>query len=305
LLKGLSEKGGPAQWDINSCFHNDYWDFDENSVNNLKKFGKIHEIGIDGNSVILYIHYHVNLQGETMFTYTQKAIWRISRYLQRLIIPDGIHYVGRPQIDMFNLATKEQNVANGLPFEDPQMVAENTVIGRFFINNVKTVVNIGCGVGTFENNIAPHRPDVTFVSSDYDSASIDYCKKNRYFQNVTYCTDSINTLCQKYSKFDLAVTVDVIEHLSNYKKFLEEFFNLSDRAVIATPNRDRWISITLVDTSPYKYHVQEFDAGELYFILKMYYRKVQIYAQKSPLSDKLIPIGVCSQRTPLIAYCER
>ena len=117
--------------------------------------------------------------------------------------------------------------------------------------------------------------------------------------NVEYCTSSMDEL--KGRKFDLAVTVDVLEHVKEYKQFLEEFSKLSDYAVISTPNRDR--SITELSKPTYEYHVQEFNAGELYFILKMFYKDVQLYSFPDPYKEDLVKVGLYSSYYKLVAVC--
>ena len=216
----------------------------------------------------------------------------------------GIEYKPRAERDTFNIEIKLERVSQGGVFEWPDMIAENSVIGKYFIQDAKTVVDIGSGVATFENIHANNFPNVEFTASDYDIKSITWCKENRPFRNVTYVTSSIEELLSQHGKYDLAITVDVIEHLEDYKSFLDSFSKISDRAVITTPNRERWNTLEQITTPPYEYHVREFNSGELYFILKMFYKSVQLYAMPSPTADTIEPIGIYSKMTPLIAYCE-
>lgn len=192
-------------------------------------------------------------------------------------------------------------------FEWPDMIIANQIIGNYFLTpDVHRVVNIGSGVGTFESQNATKHPDVKFLASEMDETSTEWAKNNRNYPNVVYCVDSMTEIikkCPPQEKYDLAVSVDVIEHIADYKSFLDEFVELSDKAVISTPNRDR--PSGQIYGPRYHCHVQEFNAGELFFILKMYYRKVELYSAPDVMKAELVPVGLYSSYDKLFAYCER
>lgn len=216
----------------------------------------------------------------------------------------GVDYKLNDEIGIVNLEVKKNRLAHGGCFEHHDMIATNQAIGiRFITPDIKRIVNIGSGVGTFENINSPQHPNVNFLASEMDKESTEWAKENRSYPNVKYCADDMTKILEEESKFDLAVTIDVIEHVADYKSFLDEFSLLADKAVIATPNRDR--SFRQIKRPTYKYHVQEFNAGELYFILKMYYRRVFLYSAPDILKTDLTPVGFYSTYDKLFAYCER
>ncbi|MDO4628504.1 MAG: class I SAM-dependent methyltransferase [Planctomycetia bacterium] len=225
--------------------------------------------------------------------------------VQYNVVPSGVDYVFRPESDFFNLQVKLVFQAAGGPFETPGMVTENTAISRKFLldSSYHRVINIGSGVGTFENVAARENPEISFVASDYDRDSVEWCRKNRPMKNVEYCTDSITQLLERFPPFDLAVSIDVIEHMENYKRFLDDFVKLAPNAIIATPNRDRYDHIEHMITPPYPYHVQEFDAGEMFFILRMYYRHVRLYGMPSYDEERIEKMGICTRWPVIIAFC--
>lgn len=240
------------------------------------------------------------------FRIKKKIFKPIKSIYNRTTIPaEGIQYVGNPEIWLSNIEVKQELLKTGRSFEHEDMVIANKTIGKYFLHNVKHVVNIGSGVGTFEWNNAPKHPDIKFVASEFDEKSTQWVLENRKLENVIYCTDNIPTLLNKYGKFDLAITVDVIEHIQDYKSFLDEFSLLADKAVISTPNRDRYKNIQSLISPPYKWHVEEFNAGELYFILKMYYKNVTLYSLKNPYIEELTEVGLYSDYEKLVAYCEK
>ena len=217
---------------------------------------------------------------------------------------EGVYYSPNEEVGTINLDIKLKRVADGGCFDSPDMIATNKAIGlKFLSTDIQSVVNIGSGVGTFEMINAPIYPKINFLASEMDVKSTEWAIENRSFHNVRYCAESMIEILKKENKFDLAVTIDVIEHVANYKQFLDEFAMLSDRAVISTPNRDRHRSQIIRPS--FKFHVKEFDAGELYFILKMYYRKVELYSAPDELKTDLIPVGLYSSYDKLFAYCEK
>ena len=143
-----------------------------------------------------------------------------------------------------------------------------------------------------------------FCSIDYDKDSIDWCQKNRPFPNVEYRNCTMKDLIVENKKYSLAISIDVIEHLSDYKGFLDELSSLSDTAIISTPNRDRYDDVESLVKPPYMYHVQEFNAGELFFILKMYYKNVTLFTlnkEKAVLEE----VGLYNKYPVTIAYCQK
>lgn len=221
------------------------------------------------------------------------------------IIPfEGIKYIGNPELGINSLGYRLAEVARGEPFEYEDMKVANKAIACHFIRNAKKVVNIGSGVGTFEYYNAPNYKNVKFVASEFGEGILDWVKQYRQLDNVEYCESNFEELIEKYGKFDLAVSVDVIEHVADYKSFLDGFSKLADRAVISTPNRDRFSDLSQIVRPPYNMHVYEFNAGELYFILKMYYKKVVLYTLPDLYDTNMCEVGLYTTCNKLFAYCE-
>lgn len=241
-----------------------------------------------------------------IFTYNKKNSKDIEKSIYTHSIPSkGFIYNGNEEIGFGNIEIKLERVKNGGVFEYEDMIVANKVIGANFLNNKKSVVNIGSGVGTFEYYNAKIHPEINFLASEMDKSSTKWTTENRSIQNVTYCDYSIKEILEKYpQKFDLAISIDVIEHIKDYKSFLDEFVQLSDYAIITTPNRDRYHKKEEIVAPPYKYHTHEFNAGELYFILKMYYKDVKLYSLPDPLKPEIVEVGIYSSYEKLIAVCK-
>ena len=216
----------------------------------------------------------------------------------------GLKYVGNQQLDMSNIQAKYEEVENGNEFESSGMIMLNRAIGNHFLDLFSTIVNVGCGIGTLENCHALNFPEKTFYSIDYDKESIDWCKENRPFTNVKYRNATMKDLIAENRTFDVAMSIDVIEHLADYKSFLDEISQLSSAAIISTPNRERYNTWEHIVRPEYIYHVQEFNPGELFFILKMYYKTVDMYTLNYQ-NGELEEIGLYSKQPNIVAYCRK
>jgi 2-polyprenyl-3-methyl-5-hydroxy-6-metoxy-1,4-benzoquinol methylase len=214
----------------------------------------------------------------------------------------GIFYHENNEVGCRNLSEKLDRVRNNGPFEWPNMVALNQAIACF-IGDSKKIVNIGSGTGTFEWFVSVDST-LKLIASEYDLECVEWCKKNRQRDNILYCSKSMNELINEYGKFDLAITVDVIEHVSNYPQFLHEFSKLADRAIITTPNKDRTYEDSICSPPSYYQHVREWDAGEFYWVLKVFYKQVKLYAMQDVYIPYVEKIGLLSTMTPLIAICQ-
>ncbi|HHS13285.1 MAG TPA: class I SAM-dependent methyltransferase [bacterium] len=100
----------------------------------------------------------------------------------------------------------------------------------------KIVIDAGCGTGYGCDILAKKAQSVYGV--DYDSQAIAYCKKNYAAPNITFVEMDANSL-DLAQRFDIAVTFQVIEHMPNLSKFVQQLKQLVKRngmIFISTPN---------------------------------------------------------------------
>lgn len=214
------------------------------------------------------------------------------------------YYVENPEIGAKNLSEKLARIENGGPFEWPDMINLNHTI-LSFIGDAKKIANIGAGTATFEWHACENGfEDRQFIASEFDMECLDWCRQNRRRDNIAYTSDPMDKLLAKHGQFDLAVSMDVIEHVKDYKSFLEDFSQLAPRAILTTPNKMRSLE-SMTSTSPkYHQHVREWTAGEFYWILRMFYSRVELYAMVNASQPGAVKIGLLSTLTPLIAVCD-
>ncbi|MFT5695483.1 MAG: hypothetical protein ACI9QQ_001461 [Myxococcota bacterium] len=212
-------------------------------------------------------------------------------------------YVENPEVGSRNFSEKLARIERGEPFEWPNMVALNQAL-KSQIGTAKRVVNIGAGTGTFEWHAASDS-DVQFTASEFDRDCVAWCKENRAHPNISYCSDTMGELLSEHGEFDLAVSVDVVEHVADYASFLTELSALAPRALITTPNKARNAK-SLANLSPgYEQHVREWTAGEFYWVLRLFYSDVKLFGMPDVYAPEFAPIGPLSTMTPLLAVCER
>jgi len=214
-----------------------------------------------------------------------------------------IGYQENPEVGPENFSEKIAREKKGEPFEWPNMVALNNAVARF-IGEAKRIVNIGAGTGTFEWFVSVDK-SLQLVASEFDEECIRWCKENRQRENICYCSYDIQELKKRFGRFDLSMAVDVIEHIGDYGIFLRDFSQLADRAIITTPNKARSVEALKVSPPAYYQHVREWTAGEFYWILKIFYSRVELYSMPDVYLPDVIKIGLLSPLTPLIAVCRR
>jgi len=223
-------------------------------------------------------------------------------YLYRLQGLDKPYYEN-VEIGPINLTEKIKRTKEGGFFEWPNLVALNQACSTL-INGEKKIVNIGSGTGILEKHLHVDS-SLKIVSSELDDESRNWSIKNRSFKNVTYVGDDMKDLLKKYNKFDVAFCVEVIEHIKNYGEFLGQFSKLANTAIITTPNKARNFN-SLTSASPaYYQHVREWTAGEFYWVLRTFYNHVELYSMADIYVPSLFKVGVLTNKTPLIAYCQK
>lgn len=208
-------------------------------------------------------------------------------------------YLENPEVGAVNLEEKIKRVKEGGPFEWPNMVALNRAVVTL-VGPALRIVELGGGTGCFAYEAAAD-PKRFIVCSDLDKEAINWAKENRSRPNIHYIDRLISA---KDGIFDLVVAMDVIEHIEDYRSFLETCAVLAPRAIITTPNKNRDPQSAIASPPKYKQHVREWTAGEFYWILKMIYKDVKLYAMPNVYIPEIVPIQIIDSMSPLIALCE-
>ncbi len=91
-------------------------------------------------------------------------------------------------------------------------------------NNVKNLVDLGCGDGTLIYAIKKEYPKIKIVGVDISPRRIESLK-NKFPKSDFYCRDVCHTKLKKES-FDFVHSSQTIEHVEDDKKMVEEMYRL-------------------------------------------------------------------------------
>ena len=209
-------------------------------------------------------------------------------------------YVERQEAGPVNLKDKLARQERGEPFEWPDIVALNQTVATMR-GSARNIVELGGGTGTFAWH-ATQDPTVVVTCSEFDAQAHEWAVKHRSRSNLRYVNGPVSP---DQGPFDLAVAIEVIEHLTDFAGFLHVCAALAPRAIITTPNKLRSLQTATAGPPHYYQHVREWTAGEFYWVLRAHYDRVQLYAMPEPSRVGAIPITVMSELSPVIAICER
>ena len=115
----------------------------------------------------------------------------------------------------------------------------------------KKLLDLGCGGGILSESLAKKGAKVTAL--DTSKSLIKVAQKRAIEKKLTinYQVGEISSLKNKKNKFDIIISLEVIEHVANYKIFLEDIFSCLSKngiIIISTINRNffSYISTILV-----------------------------------------------------------
>jgi SAM-dependent methyltransferase len=143
----------------------------------------------------------------------------------------------------------------------------------------KTVLDCGCGAGYGTADLALTAAHVTGI--DLSGDAIDFARLTYPRPNTTYLTASCLDLPFPEQSFDLLVAFEVIEHLSGFRRFLDECARaLKDTGllIVSTPNKSYYAE-TRAQTGPNPFHEHEFEASEFTNELARVFPQIRLLVQ--------------------------
>ncbi len=169
---------------------------------------------------------------------------------------------------------KEYSTTDG-PMEVPCQKEAYYLALNKYMQDGDTVLDVGCGIGYGLNLLSIKAKEAYGV--DVDKKAVDYCTENILGKNprlISLQAYDGYSLPFPDKKFDVVTTVDVLEHVEDFHRFIDELLRVAKRAVlISTPNRRP--ENTNPDGSPKNYwHLREWSREELDEILKKHDAKV-------------------------------
>lgn len=146
----------------------------------------------------------------------------------------------------------------------------------------KDVLDIASGSGYGSYIIGESAKSV--VGVEIDKPSVAYAKRNYSRPNVSFVKGSAESIPQPDNNFDVVVSFETIEHIKNYKKFVEEvkrILKTDGVFIVSTPN-------DLEFPEGNHFHLHEFTEDELKSLLKKYFKHVEVTYQYTWLYTALM-----------------
>lgn len=101
--------------------------------------------------------------------------------------------------------------------------------------DASTLVDIGCGDGTYTHNLKAARPGL--ACTGFDPAAAAVAAARRHFPEVEYLVgDLLDPRTFPARRFDVAVIRGVIHHLPDAEAGISNAIRLSDRIILIEPN---------------------------------------------------------------------
>lgn len=244
----------------------------------------------------------------------RRQLRRLAWLLHCLSLRGGVdRYEERPEAGPTNLRTKLDRAAQGGPFEPFEIVLVNRAAVEL-IGESCNLLEVGCGTGMFAS-LAARAPHRRVTASELEDETRNWAAEHRAAPNINYGRLSLAECAT--DRFDLAVALEVIEHLADYPAFLADLSRVAPRALLSTPNKNRSALDSIADTPAFSEHVREWTAGELYWVLRIFWDDVRLYTlpdlpgqvrrlQADPgYRPRPVACGILSTETVLLADCSR
>lgn len=182
-------------------------------------------------------------------------------------------YHERPEAGAVNLEVKLERARTGGPFEPPDVELINRA-ATTLIGGAKNILEVGSGTGMFASMASKH-PEIFVTASEMDDSARLWAARHRSAPNIKYAALNLSFCAD--DAYDLAVAIEVVEHIENYAGFLRELSRVAPRAIVTTPNKSRSAFDSVVCSPVYDQHVREWTAGEFYWVLRVFWRDVRLY----------------------------
>jgi len=137
----------------------------------------------------------------------------------------------------------------------------------------KTVLDIASGSGYGTKILAETAKKVYGV--EIDKKSVEYAQNKYGASNIEFKVGDGENIPLPNESVDVVITYETIEHIKNYKKFVEEMSRVLKKdglAIVSTPN-------DLEFAEGNHFHLHEFAEKELNYLLKNKFKNIKSYYQ--------------------------
>ena len=114
-----------------------------------------------------------------------------------------------------------------------------------------TVLNIGCGDGTFDDAVLSCCPSIrTWVIADIGDVSAIVTKLRERHPGISISSHRVTKSVSDWptENYDLVLATEVLEHVFDQESFVEACFARSEHVVVSTPDASHWFHAEKTDT---------------------------------------------------------
>lgn len=146
--------------------------------------------------------------------------------------------------------------------------------------NVKTIIDIGCGEGYPDGFLLARDPLLKIVGVDIDCRAVDIARKKN--PGIVYQEGDIYSLSGKENGFDLALVLEVLEHLNDAEKAVQGVKRMAPRAIFSVPQEPLFSFASFVSGNCVKSggkhpdHINFWNKDSFGKLLQKEYREVEI-----------------------------
>jgi len=143
----------------------------------------------------------------------------------------------------------------------------------------RRVLDAGSGTGYGAAELSQSAASVIGLEIDRDA--VEYARSNYPLPNVSFELGSCTAMPFEARSFDLVAAFEVIEHLADYRKFVEECARVlapHGLFIVSSPNK-KYYEASRAETGPNPYHQHEFEPEEFQSELSRCFPQVQLLLQ--------------------------
>jgi 2-polyprenyl-3-methyl-5-hydroxy-6-metoxy-1,4-benzoquinol methylase len=167
-----------------------------------------------------------------------------------------------------------------------------------FVKN-RVVLDAGCGTGYGAHYLSHASKEI--IGIDISESALRYARTHFLKKNLKFEVSDLTGLTFENTTFDVVCCFDVIEHIEDYKKAIQEIYRVlkSDGLfIISTPNKKIFSDNQPIPPNPH--HIREFYLSDFQGILRSYFDDVNTYGQKE--SAKVEKVFQGNMLTRLLSY---
>lgn len=143
----------------------------------------------------------------------------------------------------------------------------------------KRVLDAGCGAGYGSAELA--RAAESVIGADVAQEAIEFAQANYRRPNLRFQQASCTALPFAAASFDMVVAFEVIEHLEDWRGFLQEACRVlapAGQLIVSTPNK-AYYTASRGSQGANPFHVHEFDFDEFHAELKSVFPYVSMFLE--------------------------